>query len=265
MSHHMNSKIELGSFRKRLKSGERLIGPIVTLSAPESAEIMREAGFDWLFLDAEHGPLSAGDLQRLMQGAGPGMPCLVRMSSGERVPIKQALDVGAAGIIAPMINTPEQAEDVVRLAKYPPMGERGVGLCRAHGYGLSFQEYMTAANASTAVVVQAEHIEAVNNIESIAAVEGIDAVMVGPYDLSASMGRPGDVQHPEVKSAIDRVTQACLKAGVRLGIFGMTAEAVIPYIERGYTLIIAGVDVNLLAQASQGLVSRIRESIPSES
>jgi len=259
MSKHMNSKKELGSFRERLISGERLIGTLVSLSAPESAEIMRLAGFDWLFLDAEHGPLSAGDLQGLMQGAGPGMPCLVRVSSGEKVPIKQALDVGAAGIIAPMVNTEEQAKNVVRLAKYPPRGERGVGLCRAHGYGLSFQEYMSAANEATTVVVQAEHTEAVENIDSIAAVEGIDAVMVGPYDLSASMGRPGDVRHPEVISAIDRVTAACLKAGVRLGIFGMNAEAVTPYIERGYTLIIAGVDVHLLAQAAQGLVNRIRD------
>jgi len=253
-----NAKTGRGSFRERLKSGERLIGTIVSLSAPESAEIMREAGFDWLFLDAEHGPLSAGDLQGLMQGAGPGMPCLVRLSSGEASPIKQALDVGAAGIIAPMINTVEQAEEVVRLAKYPPMGERGVGLSRAHGYGLNFREYISSANEATAVVVQAEHITAVENIESITEVEGIDAVMVGPYDLSASMGRIGEVQHPEVRTAIDRVTEACLRKGIRLGVFGMSSEAVKPYIELGYTLIIAGVDAMLLAGAASGLLAEVK-------
>lgn len=245
------------SFRRRLVSGEKLFGTMISLRAPEASEIMRKAGFDWLFLDAEHGPLSGGDLQGLMQGAGPEMPCLVRVSEGTAVPIKQALDVGAAGIIAPMVNTAEQAQRIVRLAKYPPEGERGVGLGRAHGYGLSFQDYMTRANRDLAVVVQAEHIEAVENIEKIIAVKGIDAVMVGPYDLSASMGRPGDVRHSEVKAAIDRVTEACHSAEIRLGIFGMTAEAVQPYIERGYTMIIAGVDVMLLAVAARDLRNRL--------
>jgi len=244
------------SFKHRLAAGEKLIGTLVSLRAPEAAEIMRRAGFDWLFLDAEHGPLEAGDFPDLMRAAGPGTPCLVRVAEAAAVPIKKALDAGADGIIAPMVNSAKQAEQVVRFAKYPPEGERGVGLCRAHGYGLSFQDYMDRANRDLAVVVQAEHIDAVKDIDAIAAVEGIDAVMVGPYDLSASMGRTGDVHHPEVTAAIDRVTETCRRAGVRLGIFGMTAEAVLPYIEKGYTMIIVGVDALLMGQAARELRNR---------
>jgi 2-keto-3-deoxy-L-rhamnonate aldolase RhmA len=245
------------NFRTRLLSGERLIGTIVTFRAPEAAEILRLAGFDWLFLDSEHGPLDTGDLQALMQGAGPGTPCLVRVAEAAAVPIKQALDAGAAGIIAPMVNSAEQAARVVRFCKYPPLGERGVGVARAQGYGLRFGEYLERAGRDIAVVVQAEHIHAVENIESIVRVEGVDAVMVGPYDLSASLGRAGDVRHQQVSAAIERVTAACRGANVPLGIFGADAEAVKPYIERGYTLIIAGVDTMLLGRAAAELRTRL--------
>jgi 2-keto-3-deoxy-L-rhamnonate aldolase RhmA len=108
-----------------------------------------------------------------------------------------------------------------------------------------------------AVIVQAEHYEAVENIEAIVKVEGIDAVLVGPYDLSASLGRPGDLAHPEVTSAIDHVTQTCLGAGVPLGIFRLTADALKPYIERGYTLLVAGVDTLFLSQAAGSLLAQI--------
>ncbi|MCP4543162.1 MAG: 2,4-dihydroxyhept-2-ene-1,7-dioic acid aldolase [Chloroflexi bacterium] len=243
-------------FRQRLRSGELLVGTMVTLGYPEVAEILTTVGFDWLFLDAEHGPFEAPMMQRFLPGAG--MPCLVRLSASEQVPIKKALDVGAAGIIAPMVNSAEQAERVVRLSKYAPLGTRGVGLGRAHGYGLRFQEYVQSANEDVAVVIQAEHIEAVENIEAIVQVPGIDAVLIGPYDLSASLGRLGEVNHPEVVSAVDCVTQACQGAGVPLGVFGMSAQAVKPYIERGYTLIVAGVDSMLLGQAARRLLAQVK-------
>ena len=150
------------------------------------------------------------------------------------------------------------AEDVVRMAKYAPDGQRGVGVSRAHGYGLSFQEYVSRANEEVTVVVQAEHIEAVRNIEQIVAVPGIDAVLVGPYDLSASLGKLGQVNDPEVRAAIEQVTEACLTTGVRLGIFGMTYGAVKPYIDAGYTLIVAGIDTALLGQAAGKLLAQLK-------
>jgi 2-keto-3-deoxy-L-rhamnonate aldolase RhmA len=245
-------------FRSRLKSGELLAGTMVSLDSPEVAELLAGVGFDWLFIDAEHSPLGPAQWQSLMQGAGRDMPCLIRLPSTGEVPIKKALDAGAAGIIVPQINSAEAAEAVVQWAGYSPDGQRGVGVGRAHGYGLDFQEYVATANEEITVVVQAEHIEAVRHIDTIAAVPGIDAVLVGPYDLSASLGKLGQVNDPEVRVAIDRVTEACLKAGIRLGIFGMTAAAVRPYVEAGYTLIVAGIDSVLLGQAAKKLLSQLK-------
>ncbi len=245
-------------FRTRLVNGELLVGTVVTLSCPEVAEVLAGAGFDWLFIDAEHSPLEAQNMQALLQGAGPATPCVVRLSSSGELPIKKALDIGAAGIIAPQVNSAEQAEAVVRFSKYFPEGARGVGIGRAHGYGLRFQEYVATANESVAVIAQAEHADAVQNIESIVSVPGIDGVLVGPYDLSASLGRLGQVDHPEVTSAIDHVTRVCLEAEVRLGIFGTSSDAVRPYIEKGYTLITVGVDTMMLGRAAKTMLATLK-------
>ena len=245
-------------FRTRLTGGELLVGTMLTLRCPDVAEILAGVGFDWLFIDAEHGTFEARDMQAMLQAAGAGTPCVVRVSSNEEVPIKKALDVGAAGIIAPQVNSVEQAEAVVRFAKYAPQGARGVGIGRAHGYGLRFQEYVDSANQDVAVIIQAEHIAAVEHIEAIVEVPGIDAVLVGPYDLSASLGRIGQVDHPDVTAAIDRVTQACRDAGVWLGIFGISSEAVGPYVEKGYTLITVGVDTMMLGEAAKSVLAELK-------
>lgn len=246
-------------FRQRLLAGELLLGTMVTLPAPEIAEILAEVGFDWLFLDAEHSALNAREMQRLMQGAGQ-TACVVRLADESDVAIKKALDIGAAGIIVPQVNSAAQAAQVVQRAKYAPQGTRGVGVGRAHGYGYAFGKYVEQANAATAVIVQAEHIQAVENIEAIIQVPGVDAVLVGPYDLSASLGLMGQVDHPDVAAAIQRVTEACLAAGMRLGIFGMSATAVNPYIAQGYTLITAGIDTALLGQAAGELLTAVRQT-----
>jgi 2-keto-3-deoxy-L-rhamnonate aldolase RhmA len=245
-------------FRERIRAGDRLLGTLVTLNAPEVAEVMRLVGFDWLFLDGEHSPLEAASLQRLLQAAGPDLPCLVRVPEAGEAFVKKALDIGAAGIVVPMVNTAEDAERVVRLARYTPQGNRGVGLGRAHGYGLRFRDYLDKANEGVSVVVQAEHIRAVEQMEDIVRVDGVDAVLVGPYDLSASLGRPGEVAHPEVVAAVERATSVCRGAGVSLGVFGIDARAVRPYVERGYTLLVAGVDTMLLGNAASGLLEDLR-------
>jgi 2-keto-3-deoxy-L-rhamnonate aldolase RhmA len=245
-------------FRARLRRGDRLIGTMVTLPSPEVAEVLTNVGFDWLFLDAEHGLLDTRDLQGLLQAAGAGMPGVVRVAAAAEVPIKKALDIGAAGVIVPQVNSAAQAEQVVRLARYSPLGTRGVGVARAQGYGQRLGEYLASANGQVSVIVQVEHIDAVNQIEAIAGVDGIDAVLVGPYDLSASLGRLGDVAHPDVQAAVDQVTRVCHAAGVRLGIFGVSAAALQPYVARGYTLLVAGVDTLLMAQAAQGILSQLR-------
>ena len=245
-------------FRARLKRRDQLLGTMVTLPSAATAEILAGLGFDWLFIDGEHGPLETAELAAILQVAGPKTACIVRVPEAAEVPIKKALDLGADGIIAPQVNTAEQAANVVRFARYAPEGARGVGLARAHGYGQRFGEYLAAANREIAVVIQAEHALAVENIESIVRVPGVDAVLLGPYDLSASLGKMGRVDDPTVVAAIRRVTEACRAVGMPLGYFGVTAAAVRPYVAEGYTLIVAGVDTLFLANGAKALLAELR-------
>ena len=250
------------SFRTRLRSGERLIAPLVTLNAPPVAEVLAEVGFDWLFIDAEHAPLDTSDMQALMQAAG-ATPCVVRLAAPDETAVKRALDIGAAGIIAPQIASAEHARRIVRAAKYAPAGERGLGVARAQRYGLKLRECLQTANDDTAVIVQAERREAVEQIREIVRIEGVDGVLIGPYHLSASLGHPGAIDHPDVQKAIAGVRDACREAAVPIGIFGLSAEAVKPYIEQGFTMIVVGVDTVLLASAAGSLLSAVR-SLPTE-
>ncbi|MCA9928778.1 MAG: hypothetical protein KC419_09885 [Anaerolineales bacterium] len=238
------------SFREKLIHQEQLVGTIVTLPAPAVAELLSQIGFDWLFIDAEHAPLSPADVQILLQAAKP-TPCLVRIPELNGRAVKQVLDSGAAGIIAPMVNTAVSAAQIVQWAKYPPVGTRSVGIARAQGYGQRFQEYVANANDETAVVVQIEHIDAVHNIAAIVAVPGVDAIFLGPYDLSASLGKPGRVQDAEVTNAITHVEHICREVNIPMGIFGMRGEGLRPFIQRGYSLLTVGIDTVLLGNAAK--------------
>jgi 2-keto-3-deoxy-L-rhamnonate aldolase RhmA len=245
-------------FRVRLKRGERLLGTMVTLPSAAVAEILAGLGFDWLFIDGEHGPLGTRELLEILQAVSHKTACIVRVPSSDEVPIKNILDLGAHGIIVPQVNTAEQAANVVRFARYAPEGARGVGLARAHGYGQRFGEYLSTANAEVAVIVQAEHVRAVENIEAIVKVPGVDAVLLGPYDLSASLGKMGQIDDPLVVDAIRHVSDTCRAAGMPLGYFGVTAAAVRPYVELGYTLIVAGVDTLILGNGAKALLGELR-------
>jgi 2-keto-3-deoxy-L-rhamnonate aldolase RhmA len=245
-------------FKSRLAAGEMLLGSMVTLPSPAAAEILVEIGYQWLFLDGEHGPLETAEVLAILHAVGDRVPCIVRVPAAAEVPIKKMLDLGAAGIIAPQVNTAQQAADVVAWCRYAPQGRRGVGLARAHGYGMKFQEYVESANQEISVIVQAEHAEAVENIEQIVQVEGIDAVLLGPYDLAASLGKMGQVDDPEVTGAIDRITAACQAAGIPLGIFGVSADAIRPYMEKGYNLVVAGTDTIFLASAAGKMLSELQ-------
>lgn len=235
-----------------------MLGTMVSLGSPEIVELLVMAGFDWLFLDGEHAPFGPLELQAMLQAAGPDTGCLVRIPSHAEKDIKKALDIGAAGIVVPQVNSAEAAARVVDYAKYAPVGSRGIGISRAHGYGLRFQEYVDSANENVTVVLQAEHRDAVANIEEIVQVPGIDAILIGPYDLSASLGIPGQIDDPAVTESIDRVTEACQTAGMRLGVFGLTADAIRPHIDKGYTLIIAGIDTLTLGQAAAEMLATLR-------
>ena len=165
----------------------------------------------------------------------------------------------------PQINSAEQAAQAVGFAKYPPQGQRGVGITRAQGYGFSFIDTIEQANDEVVVVVQAEHAQAVDNIQAIATTPGVDGVFIGPYDLSASLDKMGRLDDPAVVKAIEHITQTCLTAGVKLGVFTTSAEAAKPYIERGFTLITSGTDTLILGQGGRDIVGDQRPPIKQDS
>jgi 2-dehydro-3-deoxyglucarate aldolase/4-hydroxy-2-oxoheptanedioate aldolase len=248
------------SFKRKIVRQDLLIGTIITLPSAEVSEILSLAGLDWLFVDLEHSALSVRDAQTILQAAMPKTPCVIRVPSNDEIWIKKCLDIGAEGILVPQIQTPSDAERAVRFCKYPPEGSRSVGIARAHGYGPEFQEYIESANSEIAVILQIEHMDAVNNIERICNVSGIDALFIGPYDLSASMGKMGLTNDPDVQKTISHVTQCARRANIALGIFGVSEEAVKPYIENGYTLIAVGIDTMLLGEAAAKIICLLKSS-----
>jgi 2-dehydro-3-deoxyglucarate aldolase/4-hydroxy-2-oxoheptanedioate aldolase len=246
-------------FRNRLKNGDVLIGTLITMPVPEVAEIMIEVGFDWLFIDTEHAPFNAKDALKILQTAGDRCPGVVRIPANDEVWIKKALDIGADGIIAPQVNSAAEAERIVRMCKYPPQGARSVGIGRAHKYGLGFNEYVAKANDEVAVILQAENTNALKNISEIVRVSGIDAVFIGPYDLSASMGKMGDLADADVRQAIASMADCCKNAGLPVGIFANTAETAADCIRQGFTLIAIGTDGLYMASGAKETLGSLKQ------
>ena len=246
----------INNFTERLRSKEILVGTLVTLPSPEVCELLANVGYDWLFIDAEHGAFNPQQAQTMLQAAG-SVPCLIRVPDDETIWIKKALDIGAAGVIVPQVHDANQAKKIITDCKYAPDGNRGIGIGRAHKYGIDFERYLKNANRETAVVLQAESSEAVDNITDIVALDGVDAILVGPYDLSASLGRPGEVDHPIVQSAIEKIIGACQSANISMGIFGVSADAVVPYKEKGFNLLTVGTDTAFLINAASETLSRM--------
>lgn len=217
------------TLRRILRSGRPTVGSWVTLATPEVSELMAAVGFDWLVIDAEHSALSTRDVQDHLRAlAVHGCPGIVRLASNDPVRIKRVLDAGAEGIMVPMVNSAEDARAAVTASRYPgptSAGSRGVGLARAQGYGADFPAYRDGLAREIAVVVMIEHVDAVRAIDAILATDGVDAYIVGPYDLSGSIGRPGELDHPEVQALIAEVRAAGDRHGVAGGIHLVEPDA----------------------------------------
>jgi len=234
------------NLKEKLRNCEVSIGSWITLGHPSIAEIMAKAGFDWLTVDMEHSAITLHHAQHLIQVIELcGVLPLVRVGENNPTLIKRVMDAGAHGVIVPMVNTKDDAVKAVDSVRYPPMGKRGVGLARAQGYGLEFDRYKEWVNKESVVIVQIEHIEAIKNLEEILGVDGVDGSIIGPYDLSGSMGMPGEFENQEFRKAITHYESICRKMKKPMGfhIVQPDREKLMENKKSGYTFIAIGVDI----------------------
>lgn len=215
----------MGRTKEKLRAGKAVFGGWIMIGHPTVAEIMAAEGFDWIAVDMEHTSISVRDFHEIALALkGTGCDLLARLPSCDPVLTKLVLDNGGAGIIVPSVNTAEQAAQAVSMAKFPPEGTRGASLCRATDFGRDFQGYYHRHNEDVLVVVMLEHRDAVANADAILATPGIVAALIGPYDLSASMGLAGQLTHKDVAAATDEVLAACGRHGVAAGIHVVSVD-----------------------------------------
>ncbi len=249
----------LVDLRARLERGDGLVGTFLQIPSLVSAELVGGLGLDFVCVEAEHSAMSRETVQTLVGAASSaGTPVLVRVADNAIVEIAGALDAGAVGVIVPRVDSPGEAAAVVRAARFPPLGARGLGPSRAAGYGRSVPEYFGRADAETAVGVQIETAASVRDVGAIAQVEGLDFVFVGPGDLAASMGVSfGDEQ---VAEAVLSVLGVARETGRPAGVWAPSAEVARRWLDAGFQLVIVGSDLGLLADGVERLVAELSGS-----
>ena len=246
--------------KEKLKAGKTVIGTFVQIGHPDITEMLSHAGFDWLLLDGEHGPFGIETMLTMLQAmSGTQTVPIIRVPWNDPVYIKRTLDIGAYGLLIPLVSSKEEAEDAVRSVRYPPRGIRGVGPIRASRYYLDFKEYIATVDKELLVMVQIETKEAVENAEAIISVEGIDAYFIGPMDLSAALGHMGDANHPEVTDAISHVLAVGKKAQKVAATYAFSVEDLQKKVEQGFQLISFGSASRLLMGSAQESLAKIKE------
>jgi len=235
--------------KHKLLSGEKTIGSWLTMPSLAISELMAKVGFDWLTIDLEHSSLSieqAGEMIRIIDLAG--VSPLVRLTSNDGNQIKRVMDSGAHGIIVPMVKTKGDAEQAVSSVYYPPKGIRGVGLARAQNYGIGFHEYRDWLEENAIIIVQIEHIDAVNNLEDILSVDGVDGYIIGPYDLSASLGVSGEFDHSSMIEAMNEIYRVATTLGKYGGIHIVEPDTDLlkQSVLEGFTFLAYSVDFRML-------------------
>jgi len=231
--------------KSKLQTNQVVLGGWTMTGDPAVVEIMAAEGLDFIGVDLEHTAIGLAAFHRLTLAVkGTGCDLLARLPACDPVLAKRVLDLGAAGIIVPSVNSPAEAAQAVAMAKFPPEGTRGASLCRATGYGTRFKEYFAAHNRELIVVVMLEHFQAMQQAEAILATPGVDAALIGPYDLSASMNLAGQLEHPDVRAAQQAILAACRKQNVAAGIHIVSVDAAEVRRRRaeGFRFIVCGID-----------------------
>tara|TARA_Y100001936_G_scaffold252558_1_gene312734 strand:- start:19836 stop:20597 length:762 start_codon:yes stop_codon:yes gene_type:complete len=250
--------------KSKLARSEITIGSWVTLGHPSIAEIMANAKFDWLVLDMEHSVLELSEIQTLIQVLDmKECPAIVRLTSNHPDQIKRVMDAGAHGVMIPMIKSASDAKSAVQAVYYPPRGNRGVGLARAQSYGAKFQEYRDWLEKNAVIIAMIENIDAVDSIDAILSVDGIDAYIIGPYDLSGSIGHIGEFNHPKVISAIEKVLESGKKLGKPGGIHVVepNQEELQQRIAAGFSFIGYGLDIRILDTLCRSHIQNIKTNL----
>jgi 2-dehydro-3-deoxyglucarate aldolase len=246
----MNRLEKIRQIRQSLQTGKPSIGSWMQIPHSSVAEIMGQAGYDWVAVDLEHGAIGVQQLPDLFRALelGGTLP-LARLAQGETKDCKQALDAGAGGVIAPMIENAAQLARVRDACRWAPAGSRGVGFSRANLFGKNFEAYNQEAQAPL-LVAMIEHIRAVDNLEDILRVEGLDAILIGPYDLSASMGLTARFESPEFVAAMERILALCIKRGVPCGahVVAPDTDVLKRRIAEGYRFIAYSIDAVFLTR-----------------
>lgn len=249
----MNNPMRRACLARRLS-----LGGWLQIAHPAPAEIHARLGFEWVCVDLEHGATGIESMAGIFRAIS-GSDCVpvARVPANDAVWIHHALDAGARGIIVPMVNTAGEAERAVREARFPPQGARGFGYSRANTHGIDFQEYAAEANDDTAVVLQIEHVKAIENLEAIAKVEGADGLFIGPYDLSGSLGVVGQLDHPRVLECLEHFRSVCRERDVAAGIHLVrpSEESVARAISEGYTLLALGLDTVFMETAARAAIT----------
>ncbi|WP_445757920.1 HpcH/HpaI aldolase family protein [Polaribacter sp.] len=250
--------------KEKLQKQDLSIGSWLTIPHQAIVEILSTAGFEWLAIDMEHSPISIETIMNLIGHIqGNNMQALVRVSKNEEVAIKRVLDAGADGVIVPMIRNKYEAKKAVNFVKYPPIGKRGVGLNRAQKYGTAFDTYQNWVKNHAVVIAQIEHIDAVNNLEEILSVDGIDGIIVGPYDLSASMGYPGKYDREDVQKALHKIDVITKKLNKPLGFHVVDSDhrKLLEKINKGYSFLAFSLDFFFLGDKARDEMLLLKEKI----
>lgn len=250
------------TLKQRIRKKQLTVGSWITIPSPAIAEIMAKSGFDWLAIDMEHAPISIDQCQELIRIIDLcSVVPLVRVGENAPLLIKQAMDAGASGVIVPMVNSRHDAERAVSAVKYPPQGTRGVGLSRAQGYGTTFHDYKKWLEKESIVIIQIEHIKAVENLQEILTVEGVDGFIIGPYDLSGSLGVPGDFTNKKMKPVFKKINSILGKKNISAGfhVVPFSVELVQEKINEGYNFIAFSVDFLFLGESCRHGLDLIRK------
>lgn len=252
---------QLAGLRRRLHSPEPLAGALLSLPEPGVATILGASGFDYVVVDAEHGPFTLASLRGVVEAlAATPAHTIVRVAANDPTVIKQTLELGVDGIQVPGVGSAAEAAAAVRAIRYAPEGARGIGVGRSTRYGLDLPGYLHEANARTAALVMIEDAGGVEHIEEIAAAAGLDAIIVGPLDLSAGLGVIGQTGHPTVTEAIERIVRAGREAGVPVGLGGPPGHLA-TLVEQGSHVTLIFFDVLDLGAAARGAVQAARASL----